>query len=377
MSRFGYFGLGFCWKCHDSAILPPIVSLLALEHVCWTVGQTKLMYREMLSDDTLVPHNQRSIVWGAFPLTHRWNFDQVPLPFVIDLGRTLAPEGAERVHVKTPSASLKKRQATLQVLIRADGKQGRLAIIFRGKGNITEEEQASYDELDIDVYFQPKAWADSEFTIAWLNRTMKEAVKDTPGIHLALCDNLAGQDVRPTAGAIGERVAAVAKAIRVKLWNLLAGATDEIQPVDAGVGGLVKHLTGVEADIWLDDADNFARWEGTPGAERLSAPDRRILMAQWASKAWAKLATKDGAMRNYFDRTGTGIGLAGAVDPADGQLVDSKVKLEGLGLNAMAAYREGLIKKPAPLPEKSLEDLLTVRYLICFALFRTFGHHPG
>ena len=249
--------------------------------------------------------------------------------------------------------------------------------IISGKGNITEEEQASYDELDIDVYFQPKAWADSEFTIAWLNRTMKEAVKDTPGIHLALCDNLAGQDVRPTAGAIGERVAAVAKAIRVKLWNLLAGATDEIQPVDAGVGGLVKHLTGVEADIWLDDADNFARWEGAPGAERLSAPDRRILMAQWASKAWAKLATKDGAMRNYFDRTGTGIGLAGAVDPADSQLVDSKVKLEGLGLNAMAAYREGLIKKPAPLPEKSLEDLLTVRYLICFALFRTFGHHPG
>ena len=81
------------------------------------------MYREMLSDDTLVPHNQRSIVWGAFPLTHRWKFDQVPWPFVIDLGRTFAPEGAETVHVKTPSASLKKRQATLQVLIRADGKQ--------------------------------------------------------------------------------------------------------------------------------------------------------------------------------------------------------------------------------------------------------------
>ena len=84
------------------------------------------------------------------------------------------------------------------------------------------------------------------------------------------------EDVRPTAGAIGERVAAVAAAIRVKLWNLLAGATDEIQPVDAGYGGLVKHYTGTEADIWLDDEDNFARWEGAPGVKVLTAADRRI-----------------------------------------------------------------------------------------------------
>ena len=35
-ASFGYFGLGFCWKCHHSVILPPIVLLLALEYVCWT-----------------------------------------------------------------------------------------------------------------------------------------------------------------------------------------------------------------------------------------------------------------------------------------------------------------------------------------------------
>jgi len=35
-ASLGYFGSGFCWKCHDSVILPPIVSLLALEYVCWT-----------------------------------------------------------------------------------------------------------------------------------------------------------------------------------------------------------------------------------------------------------------------------------------------------------------------------------------------------
>ena len=30
---FGYLGVGFCWKCHNSVILPPIFSLLALECV--------------------------------------------------------------------------------------------------------------------------------------------------------------------------------------------------------------------------------------------------------------------------------------------------------------------------------------------------------
>ena len=72
---------------------------------------------------------------------------QVPLPLAIDVGATLAPTGAERVHVK-------KRQATLQILMRADGKQGRLAIIFRGKGNISQEEKDAYAELNIDVHFQ-------------------------------------------------------------------------------------------------------------------------------------------------------------------------------------------------------------------------------
>jgi len=110
---------------------------------------------------------------------------QVPLPFCLDMGRTMARRGAGRVHVKTPNPALSKRQATLQVLARADGRQGRIAIIFRGKGNIKPEEQAMYDDLDIDVYWQPKAWADADFTIDWVEKTLATAVEDTPGVSLA------------------------------------------------------------------------------------------------------------------------------------------------------------------------------------------------
>ena len=32
-ASFEYFGVEHCWKCHDSVILPPFFSLLALEYV--------------------------------------------------------------------------------------------------------------------------------------------------------------------------------------------------------------------------------------------------------------------------------------------------------------------------------------------------------
>ena len=63
----------------------------------------------------------------------------------------MAPRGVDRVHVASPSAALAKRQATLQILVRGDGKQHRIAIIFRGQGNISREEQRMLDALDIDV----------------------------------------------------------------------------------------------------------------------------------------------------------------------------------------------------------------------------------
>ena len=135
-------------------------------------------------------------VWGNYPLSHRWNVYQVPLPFILRQSTTMAPRGADRVHVALPSASLAKRQATLQILVRGDGRKCKLAIIFRGQGNISDQERRMLEAIDIDVYWQKKAWADPALTRSWLARTMAAAIKDSPGEHLLTCDNLAGQDVR-------------------------------------------------------------------------------------------------------------------------------------------------------------------------------------
>lgn len=48
------------------------------------------------------------------------------------------------------------------------------------------------------------------------------------------------------------------------LWLLLAGYTDETQPIGAGYGGgLFKAHVGTALDKWLLDADHAELWEST------------------------------------------------------------------------------------------------------------------
>ena len=52
----------------------------------------------------------------------------------------------------------------------------RLAIIFRGKAlRLIAVEKAFWDKDD-DVFFQPNAWADTEFVVKWAEKTLKPAV---------------------------------------------------------------------------------------------------------------------------------------------------------------------------------------------------------
>ena len=100
---------------------------------------------------------------------------------VVDKNTTVEVTGSEAVQIKGPGESLEKRQATLQVCFRGVGEQPKLAIIFRGQGNITDQERRQLDATGIDYYFQKKAWADPDFTKKWMQRTSHE------GGHRSLC----------------------------------------------------------------------------------------------------------------------------------------------------------------------------------------------
>jgi hypothetical protein len=69
---------------------------------------------------------------------------------------------------------LDKRQASIQLCIRAEGQQlVRVGIIFRGRGRrLAAGELQVYDMLRpfLCVYFQPKAWLDGFVALNWLDQ---------------------------------------------------------------------------------------------------------------------------------------------------------------------------------------------------------------
>ena len=77
----------------------------------------------------------------------------------------------------------------------AENNQTRIEIIFRGKSDgkyINEIEKQSYHK-GVDVYWQTNAWADLDFSLKWVKKTLKQATQDSDDEFLLLCDNLGCQ----------------------------------------------------------------------------------------------------------------------------------------------------------------------------------------
>lgn len=134
--------------------------------------------------------------YGRWMPKQRFNVDQVPLPFVVEQDRTYELSGSKQVWVSQPGSGLDKRQATLQLCIRAEGRQTvKPAIVFRDKGNVSTQEREKYDK-DIDVYFQPCAWMDSETNMKWTEHTLKNGLKDDSAEKVLFADNVAFQQAQ-------------------------------------------------------------------------------------------------------------------------------------------------------------------------------------
>ena len=281
-------------------------------------------------------------VYGQFDLHHRFNVDQVPLPFVVEKNYTIDDTGVAAAQIKGPSESLEKRQCTLQVCFRGVGQQPRLAIIFRGEGNITDVERRRLDASGCDYYFNGKAWASPEFTEKWVANSMKETLKSLcpdgkPVILLA--DNLAGQDTRFSAGELGRRTRAQASTIGFEWWNFPSGCTDAVQPVDAGLGRELKRAIGIISDEWLSNEINITRWEGGDphrGIKPLAAWERRCLLAEWAAEGWRRLCARPKSLQRYFEKTGCHIAITTSQD--------HKIRLEQMSSQDRARYREAIAK---------------------------------
>ena len=229
------------------------------------------------------------------------NVDQVPLAFVNNSDVTSDLRGAQRVQVNHIHAAFRKTQVTAQICVRygeeEDGAvQPRGSLIFRGAGRISRLERESLS-TDVDCYYQAKAWCDRKVAVDWVERTVAEFVqrdRERPRKgdqkYLMIQDNLDAQKQELYQQRLEEQ--------GVKSWYVPANYTDDVQPVDRGIGRAVGLEMGAAMDVWLDCEDNVTKWE-----EGLAAWERRVLISHWFATALKEVQRK-GTIAKCFGRSG-------------------------------------------------------------------------
>ena len=95
--------------------------------------------------------------WGRFLPAQRFNVDQSPLPFAIDVKKIceqIIPGSKEnqtkKIWVSQPFSGTNNRQFSLDICFRPDGNQQRIAVIYRGQGiRISDAEKQAWvkDEM--------------------------------------------------------------------------------------------------------------------------------------------------------------------------------------------------------------------------------------
>ena len=297
-------------------------------------------YASAAADGAVPPARKK---YGRYLPWQRGNVDQVPLPFVNDMDTTYEMTGAKRVSINQLGPALSKRQATGQLCFRpevpppppaadAEGllkykkelmEQPPPTIIMRGKGNVKQEELDAYPE-GLVVLWQDKAWVDRPVALEWARASWKKMVEadvaagvaDASTRYLLYQDNLDAQ--RPDRNP--EYTAVLKDECHTDSHMLPPGKTDEVQPVDDGMGRQVKIYMGQLEDEWLEDDENLEKWEGGV----LSASDRRVLIATWFFKAFER-ACEGLAKRKYFEHTGALM----TADNSDDHLIKLEAKPKG------------------------------------------------
>ena len=141
------------------------------------------------------PPPERDQKYGRFPAPNTYHVDQVPWePAKRLFESTYEVKGTRRVQIKSPKVDLSKRQCTLQLTFAAGSPQSvRPGICFRAQPKKVKqrddgtwevdptrpESKALADERkkmpdDIDVFYQPKAWFDTETCIAYARSFRKQ-----------------------------------------------------------------------------------------------------------------------------------------------------------------------------------------------------------
>ena len=221
-----------------------------------------------------------------------------------------APKGSDTVAVPMVHGG-DKRFGTLQICLAFDAMlqqpfKGYLSMIFRGKGSpaLLAEKTAYHDE--VSVTFQKCAWADRLYCS---NHAANEFSK-------FLKDNLNNESFTLFADSLdGQRTYRFCNAIHELNGEVMFGPKDMThvwQPIDHGIGYLLKSLAGHFQYIWCEQPwkDGLKNWDRWFSMGALSAKDMRILSTHWYGEAWRELTTNSKyahALASAFVQTGCAV----------------------------------------------------------------------
>ena len=236
---------------------------------------------------------QRCPKYGRFPGHLMFHCDQIPIPFSNGRGRSLNMQGFP-CRLKGPYSGAEKRMATLHLTIRAEGEQIVTPIlIFRGTGKRISALERSQYPTNIRIFWQPKAWVDEsvmeDITTAFELETAE--LRDRYGEVLLGMDNHGPHRTRHMLDRYW-------RSHIVPLFTPY-GCTDCVSPCDKNVGQHIKESMGVLYEDCLERYHDH--WE-----EGVSAPARRILIAQWLSAVWKQIQAEsaDTLIRSAFVKSG-------------------------------------------------------------------------
>ena len=235
--------------------------------------------------------DERCAKYGRFPGWLMFHSDQVPLPFVFGSVRTKNPKG-EQCRLGQPGDGLDKRQGTVHLTIRAEGKQiVKPVLVFRGFGvKIPDTELVQYPD-NISVWWQPKAWVDGVTYHGLLEEFGEQTaeLREEHGVVMLAMDRLSAQVDPENQHALNE----------LNAYQVLtpANCTDVTAPVDHHIGAPLKTKVRVMYEHWIET------WERT-GEKKISAGERRVLLAQWVSVAWESLKQDEYLLIQSFVQTG-------------------------------------------------------------------------
>jgi hypothetical protein len=174
---------------------------------------------------------------GRYRLNNICNMDQTPVPFEYLDGSSYNITGEKTIWVQSSQSGWDKRQGTIQLTIFADGvPRVKPLLFFRGKGvgPSVLTEMKSYDPRVV-VKFNPKAYANSQNMIEWLDDQLIPVLDNQPTL-LAL-DLFGGHKTDDVLDTL--------RANDITVSVIPGGCTSLVQPLDISINRPFKDILKV------------------------------------------------------------------------------------------------------------------------------------